>query len=467
MSPDGTIPTKPAIPPLSAPVNRAELWGWSLAGVFALALAGLFAVLLVLSRTPFLEGVLSWPDQFFQKGLVAHVVLSFVVWFLAVFSALALQAGDEAGGPSDAPTGMTRWAGRFALSMTSLGMALILISPFIDGGEPSLNNYIPVIINPPYYVGLILVGAGTLTMVLRVLVQVGRSSAPIDPATFLLVTAGIIFIASLAGIFVAYMQIDSSSVDHSYNETLFWGGGHLLQIMNLGLVFFVWDRLGRDSVIGPVVDSRTAHIIGVVLIVIAAIGVSFFGLFGVEGDQFRGAFTTLQYAFGVPILIMAAILRPKLLRATKRSLIQNPASLALVTSITIFAVGAAFGIFVDGADTRTPAHYHGIVGGMNVALVGLFYQRILPLLGRPPQRFRLIKVQIWLYAVGQLMFVVGMFAAGGMGAGRKIAETSIDLETAGALAATAVRDLGGALSIIGGVLFIFIMVKALFRRAAA
>lgn len=466
MSPDGTIPPEPALSSPSPSANRAELWGWSFAAVVALALAGLYAVLLVLSRTPFLDGILSWPDQFFQKGLVAHVVFSFLVWFLAVFSALALQAGDEAAAPSDKPETLIRFFGRAALTGTGLGMILILISPFIGGGEPSLNNYVPVIINPLYYTGLILVGLGTLTIVLRMLVQVGRAEEPAEPATFLLVTAGIVFLASLAGVLMAYFQLGPSTVDHSYNESLFWGGGHLLQVMNLAFVFVVWDRLGREGVIGGFIGPRWAQAVSLALIAITAIGLSFFGLFGTNGDEFREAFTTLQFAFAVPILMVAWALLPRLMRAARLGIMRDPAGLALITSIVVFAVGAAFGIFVDGTDTRTPAHYHGIVGGINIALVGFFYQRILPLLGRPPQRFRLIKFQIWLYAVGQLMFIVGMFAAGGMGASRKTAETSIDLDSVGGIAATAIRDLGGALSILGGILSIIILFKALLRKPA-
>ena len=41
----------------------------------------------------------------------------------------------------------------------------------------------------------------------------------------------------------------------------------------------------------------------------------------------------------------------------------------------------------------------------------------------------------------------------------------IDLDTVSALAATGARDLGGALAIIGGVMFILIVLKALFRPA--
>ena len=73
--------------------------------------------------------------------------------------------------------------------------------------------------------------------------------------------------------------------------------------------------------------------------------------------------------------------------------------------------------------------------------------------------------QIGLYASGQWFFIVGMFAAGGMGASRKVMGAGIDVDTLSALAATGTRDLGGTLAIIGGVMFILIVLKALFRPA--
>ena len=74
---------------------RRELTAWTGLAVGALGIAGLFAFLLAMSRVPGIESVFPWPLGFFRKGLVIHVVFSFVVWFLAVFGALALLASDR------------------------------------------------------------------------------------------------------------------------------------------------------------------------------------------------------------------------------------------------------------------------------------------------------------------------------------------------------------------------------------
>ncbi|MCG8124885.1 MAG: hypothetical protein N0E55_13135, partial [Candidatus Thiodiazotropha taylori] len=68
---------------------------WLQLGVLALALAGLFAILLVLSRVPGSEVFFIWID-FFKTALVIHVDQSVLIWFLAM-SALVwcLTSPDE------------------------------------------------------------------------------------------------------------------------------------------------------------------------------------------------------------------------------------------------------------------------------------------------------------------------------------------------------------------------------------
>src|ERR1700761_2147068 len=77
-----------------------ELIGWAWLAVGALAVAGVFALLLALSRIPGMEKTPFWPIDFFYKGLVIHVVFSLVIWLQGVFAFLVSVgtlklAGDE------------------------------------------------------------------------------------------------------------------------------------------------------------------------------------------------------------------------------------------------------------------------------------------------------------------------------------------------------------------------------------
>ena len=67
---------------------QRELAGWAWLAVGALAVAGVFALLLALSRIPGMEKTPLWPIDFFYKGLVIHVVFSLVIWLQGVFAFL-------------------------------------------------------------------------------------------------------------------------------------------------------------------------------------------------------------------------------------------------------------------------------------------------------------------------------------------------------------------------------------------
>ena len=194
-------------------------------------------------------------------------------------------------------------------------------------------------------------------------------------------------------------------------------------------------------------------------------GLSLFGIFEIEDPRHFSAFTKLKYALGVPVLMMVGALLTGLWRQRTNISWMDPASLSLASALVVFGIGTLLGFFVDGHDTRTPAHYHGLISGINLVFVGLFYVWFLPLLGRPLKPSKVLPVQIILYAGGQLLFVIGMFAAGGMGASRKIMGAGIDVDSFSAIFATSLRDLGGGLAILGGVLFVVIALKSLFRPA--
>ncbi len=421
--------------------RAALLRGWALLAIASLALAGLFAILLVLSRIPGMEDAVPWPTAFFHKGLVAHVVLSFAVWYLAVFGCLVQFAGSED----------TNLLDKSGLALATLGTVLLLIPSLLDRGEPTLNNYIPVIIDPLYYSGLVLLALGILAGILCVF-----RNTPNGPN---LKSAVFIYIMALVAFIIAESQLSNQPVSHDYNERLLWGGGHLLQFLNVALLLVAWSYLA--NIIGANAPYRWASLW---LVIAGLAGLSFYVFWTVMDERQTQAFTDLQYALGPPVIIFAAGVLPILGQQLKNFRWQDPAMLSLWTSIVVFAAGGVLGFFVDGTDTRTPAHYHGVIAGINLAFVGLFYAVFLPKLGRAVPAGKLVTSQIILYDVGQFLFIVGMFIAGGMGAARKVMGTAIDMDQSIAVAAAGIRDFGGGLAIIGGLIFIYIVLKALLRK---
>ena len=57
---------------------------------------------------------------------------------------------------------------RISILLFTAGIILILVPAFRNQGIPTLNNYIPVIIDPLYYCGLFLLALGILISVIRV-----------------------------------------------------------------------------------------------------------------------------------------------------------------------------------------------------------------------------------------------------------------------------------------------------------
>jgi heme/copper-type cytochrome/quinol oxidase subunit 1 len=172
----------------------------------------------------------------------------------------------------------------------------------------------------------------------------------------------------------------------------------------------------------------------------------------------------LQYVLG-PAAAITAI--PILARIRRPWPWREPAFLAMVLSMLLFAVGGALGLFVDGADTRTPAHYHGVIAGVTLAFFGLFFSLFLPLLGKPIDNGRRLRAILHLYAGGQLAACIGLFVAGGHGAPRKIAGEAQGLVDLAPMIGMGINGLGGLIAVIGGVLFVWTVGSALLRSANA
>jgi len=115
---------------------------------------------------------------------------------------------------------------------------------------------------------------------------------------------------------------------------------------------------------------------------------------------------------------------------------------------------------------RIPAHYHGCIVGVTLALMGVVY-RLLPTLGYQEPQGRLATWQPWLYGLGQLMHIVGLVWSGGYGVQRKVAGSEQVLRSSGEIAGMGLMGLGGLVAIVGGLLFIVVVVRACRPPATA
>ena len=70
-----------------------------------------------------------------------------------------------------------------------------------------------------------------------------------------------------------------------------------------------------------------------------------------------------------------------------------------------------------------------------------------------------------MYAIGQLLHIVGLVWSGGYGVQRKVAGAEQVLRSPGEVAGMGLMGLGGAVAIVGGLLFLVVVLRAMRRRA--
>jgi heme/copper-type cytochrome/quinol oxidase subunit 1 len=144
----------------------------------------------------------------------------------------------------------------------------------------------------------------------------------------------------------------------------------------------------------------------------------------------------------------------------------KPLRAALVASIALFGAGGVIGFMIDGSNVKIPAHYHGAIVGVTTALMGLAY-RLLPALGYARPSVRLATWQPYVYGGGQLLHITGLVWSGGYGVQRKVAGSEQVLRTTQEIAGMGLMGLGGLIAVIGGLLFVVVMLQAIFRGRRA
>jgi len=409
--------------PRDARLELARGWLWL--GLAALIGSGLFSVLLVLSRTPGVNRLLPVAD-FFHVALVVHVDLSVLVWFIALAGMLwSLNGSSRRMG----------W-GWLALALAAGGALSMALSPFLGGGEAIMANYIPVITTPPFILGLLVFGAGVALLVLRSLVTAPRLGFEFDgrgALRFGLNAAAVATAVALLAFGWSWMVLPGALGGRAYYEC----GGRIPLSPRVTLLMFA---LALASVfVTPY--AYVAHDIASV--------------------EHRALLTwAMRLGGGVAIVPVALAVVFALATAPAADATTRPLRAALLSSVLLFAAGGVIGIFIAGSNVRIPAHYHGCIVGVTLALMGLVY-RMLPALGYRAPQGRLAVSQPWLYAGGQLMHIAGLVWSGGYGVQRKVAGAEQVLRTPAEIAGMGLMGLGGAIAIVGGLLFVVVVLRAM------
>jgi hypothetical protein len=451
---------------LSIPTDaRARLaLGWFAVGVAALAASGVLAVLLVLSRTPVLA---NWfpVANFFHTALVAHVNLSVLVWFVAFGGVLwSLNSTPR----------MLRlgWA---ALAGVAAGSVLLALAPFA-GGTPVMSNYVPVIDAPTFLTGLVLLGLGMTGLVVRGLFASPLVGLQLDGAGALrfglngAIVAAAVALLALAWSWAALPRaLDAKG----YYELLFWGGGHVLQFAWTLLMLVAWLLLA-DAIGAPVpLSPRVVTLLfGIALVCVFVTPLIYYAYDIAAVEHHRLQTWLMRFGGGLAIAPVAAGVTWALVRRTSshdaaaRDPDHAPLAAALAASIALFGAGGLIGFAIHGSNVKVPAHYHGAIVGVTIALMGVAYW-LLPRLGFAAPPRRLATWQPLLYGAGQLLHIIGLVWSGGYGVQRKVADGGVALRSLEQTLGMGLMGIGGLIAVIGGMLFVAAVIVAVTGRARA
>ena len=282
---------------------RRELVGWAWLAVGALAVAGVFALLLALSRIPGTEKTPFWPIDFFYKGLVIHVVFSLVIWLQGVFAFLVSVATLKLAGDDVRAASL----GRIGQGAVLLAFPCLFAPAFLEATRPELTNYIPIIRHPAYDFGLIVLALGALAPVIRLSLNLPGRLASAQPFAVAMALGGFVYVLALICFAVATTLLVQNG-ELASREELFWGGGHVLQFVYAALMLTNWSLLARMSLGEEAVDNRV-FVASVGLIALIAIAApAFYAIFAPFSDHQREAFRFLQFGIAAPTLIFAVSL---------------------------------------------------------------------------------------------------------------------------------------------------------------
>jgi len=429
--------------------------GWLLLGLAALVGSGLFSVLLVLARTPGLQQMFPVAD-FFRVALVVHVDLSVLVWF-AAFAGMLWTLNSQPRFPALAGA---------ALALAVIGAIVMAAAPFLGEGRPVMSNYVPVLDDGTFLYGLTLFGAGFGLLVARSLLAPARFGVSLDGEGALRFGLNAsVAAAAIALIAVAWSwaELPVELSGKPYYELLFWGGGHAIQFTWTLLMLVAW--LWLATLVGaplPLSPRLAVLLFAIALVSVFAVPAIYLA-WDVGSIEHQRLHTWLmRFGGGLAILPMGLAVLIGLARASPGTAATRPLHAALVCSLALFALGGLIGFLIRGSDVRIPAHYHGSIVGVTLALMGLAYA-LLPRLGFGTPRGRLAVLQPYLYGGGQLAHIVGLVWSGGYGVQRKVAGGEQVLKSAQEVFGMGLMGLGGLVAVAGGVLFLIVVFRALLE----
>jgi cytochrome c oxidase subunit I len=466
--------------------------------VLLLAVGGLMALLIALQR----QGIVPLSNDMWYRLVSAHGATMLLFWLLFFEVAGLYWASTML---INAPMRVPRLAWTvFAMMLTG-----VLVASYLTlAGEATVmfTAYPPLEAHPLFYLSILVFAVGVLiacgiffaNVVAAKRDRTYEGSLPL--VTYGLAVAAIIAVYSLGTGAVAYgMTFLQSigvidSIDVGVYRLFFWGIGHGAQQVNLAAMVAVWYALIGLTTGGRTISetmSRVAFLLLLAFIHLGAVhhllvdpglGTSH-RLMNTSYLLYLAVLASLIHAFCIPSAIEVAQRErgfgQGLFTWLRRAPWKEPGFSALVLSVVIFGfIAGVTGVLMSTMQLNilihntlfVPGHFHStVVSGTTMAFMGLAYY-LVPLLSRKSiVGVGIARLQPYVFSAGVLIFSLAMLRAGQLGVPRRVADlgyegTVLPVDTfrqPQAEVSMLLVTIGAVLAVIGGIMFIYVMVGTL------
>ena len=431
--------------------QRSLAVSWLYIAVGFLLASGVYPLLLALARTTY---EMPWKD-FFYTALVLHVDFTVLWWLLGIAGVFWTLHST------------TRWmkVNKLAMFMVVAGGVIVGIAPLLADANPLTNNYVPMLENRYFIKGLIMFGLGVFIIALISAISgVKQWDDRSEEGTmyFGVTTSSIIAMVAILSMVWTFINMpDDLELGRSYYEMLFWAGGHILQFTHTALLMGVWLWLGSLCGVKSPLPSKWLwwmFAASLVMVLVAPLG---FVQYELDDPNFSVWFVWLMRDGNgiMPMITGMAVLWGLL---TIKSEAKSYIKAALVFSILLFATGGALGLFVAESSTLITAHYHGSIVAVTMAFMAMTYYW-LPMFGFKDVSKRLATIQVYAYALGQFMHVIGLAWGGGHGMKRKVVGTTQDIGVQAMITPQDLVGAGGVIAVLSGILFAAVVLPVMIK----
>jgi cytochrome c oxidase subunit I len=480
------------------PVQRLIVFN-AVGAVLSLTLGGILALLMALTRW---EAVALLPPETYYRFTSAHGVLMLVFW-IVFFEIAALLFGGTI--LINAKLKGVRFAWTYS-GLMALGAVVTTATTLSGHANNMFTAYPPLVNHPMFYVGILLFAVGALCGSCHFVYQVwtarreGVVAGPLPLVVYALLTAAIIAIWTLLHGAVAYVpallqSLGLITLDPAVYRTLFWGFGHGAQQINLAAMVACWYALAAITTGARPVNeglSRFAFVLYLVginmgsmhhLLVDPGIGMHA-RIINTSYFMYAALLGSLIHAFSIP----AALETAQRARGHTNGLFgwlkagpwKEPGFAALMVSFIGFGfIAGVSGVLMGTMQLNmlihntlfVVGHFHAtVVLGTTVAFMGLAYYVVPLVMQRDLSFLGLARWQPYVYGGGLLVLIGGLMLAGKLGASRRSWDASYSLaplqveslSTPLMTFANTLIGIGAILAVIGGAMFVLIMVATVF-----